>query len=552
MTAALTPANQMTFLRMLLIPAFVILVVYHYLGWALLVFGVAGLTDALDGLLARRSGQNSSLGAWLDPMADKLLAVTTFVVLTLPGLGLANRLPVWLTVLIISRDVAIVATVAIVNLAIGRRTFLPSIYGKIATATYMLTAVVAMLFNYLGFHSVIVDVFIYGSLVITLVSSFHYILHAARTIDAPSQNAVPRKELVAVLLTSAALFGLSLRLIAQAPAPARQAVVETSAGTFIIELTAGSGPNQAAYFAKTAQEGGYDGTSFHRVVKYGMVQGGDPLSKDPSKRAQYGTGGLNAVKAEARAPKMTRGAIAAVMAPGRPDSAGTQFFIVLADQPALDGQYTVFGRVWDGMEVLQKISETSVDATGLATERVEIRRVTMRDAPAELFVGDPPEKLATYRAVLDTSAGPITIEFLPEKAPETTRQFLRLADAGVYNGMAFHRVAPGFVIQTGALSSRQAPLSERQQKLVHDLAPEFNETKHVKGVVSMARGQEPTSASTSFFICTGTAPALDGVYTAFGRVVDGMAAVEAIESAPRTGETPNARIELRTVRVVTR
>ena len=75
---------------------------------------------------------------------------------------------------------------AIVNLAIGRRTFLPSIYGKIATATYILTAVVAMLFNYLGFHSVIVDVFIYGSLVITLVSSFHYILHAARIIDAPA------------------------------------------------------------------------------------------------------------------------------------------------------------------------------------------------------------------------------------------------------------------------------------------------------------------------------------------------------------------------------
>ena len=138
---ALTPANQMTLLRMLLIPAFVILVVYHHLGWALLVFAVAGLTDALDGLIARRSGQKSTLGAWLDPMADKLLAVSTFVVLTLPGLDLANRLPVWLTVLIISRDIAIVATVAIVNLAVGRRTFQPSIFGKIATATYMLTAI---------------------------------------------------------------------------------------------------------------------------------------------------------------------------------------------------------------------------------------------------------------------------------------------------------------------------------------------------------------------------------------------------------------------------
>jgi len=183
---ALTPANQLTLLRMLLIPAFVILVVYGYLGYALGVFVVAGVTDALDGLIARRSGQKTSLGAWLDPMADKLLLVTTFIVLTIPGLGLANRLPVWLTVVVISRDVVIVLTVAIVNLAIGRRTFRPSIFGKIATATYILTAVCAMLFNYLRYHSVLVDAFVWASLAITLVSSLHYIWHAARIIDAPT------------------------------------------------------------------------------------------------------------------------------------------------------------------------------------------------------------------------------------------------------------------------------------------------------------------------------------------------------------------------------
>jgi len=181
---ALTPANQLTFLRMLLIPGFVILVLYGYLGWALIVFAVAGATDALDGLIARRTGQKSTLGAWLDPMADKMLALSVFIILTLPGLDLANRLPLWLTVLIISRDVAIVGTVAIVNLAIGRRTFRPSVFGKIATATYMLTAVCAMFFNYLGYHSVIVDLFVWASLAITLVSSLHYIWHAARIIEA--------------------------------------------------------------------------------------------------------------------------------------------------------------------------------------------------------------------------------------------------------------------------------------------------------------------------------------------------------------------------------
>ena len=84
---------------------------------------------------------------------------------------------------------------------------------------------------------------------------------------------------------------------------------------------------------------------------------------------------------------------------------------------------------------------------------------------------------------------------------------------------------------------------------MHNLPPEFNDTKHVKGIVSMARGDDPASATTSFFICTGPSTALDGQYTAFGRVVDGMAAVEAIEAAPRNGETPTTRIELKTVRV---
>jgi peptidyl-prolyl cis-trans isomerase B (cyclophilin B) len=258
---------------------------------------------------------------------------------------------------------------------------------------------------------------------------------------------------------------------------------------------------------------------------------------------------LNVIKAETRAPKMTRGSVAAVLVPGKADSAGAQFFIVLADQPSLDNQYTVFGKVADGIEVLQKISEAPVDDTGLASERIEIRRVTIRETPAEPFVSETAQELGAYRAVLDTSSGPITIEFFTDKAPTTVRQFMRLAAAGVYNGMAFHRVAPGFVIQTGALSSRPAPLTEKQQKLVHNLAPEFNDTKHVKGIVSMARGDAPDSATTSFFICTGPSTALDGQYTAFGRVVDGQSAVEAIEAAPRTGEAPNARIELRTVRI---
>ena len=180
MSTALTLANQLTLLRMLLIPVFAILVIYDHLGAALVVFMVAGVTDLLDGLIARRAGQKTTLGAWLDPMADKLLLVTTFVVLTLPLQHLTNRLPLWLTLLMISRDVGIVATVAIVNLAVGRRTFAPSLLGKIATATFVLTGVVTLYANYVGRPLAIVQVGVWASLAITLLSGLHYIVHAAR------------------------------------------------------------------------------------------------------------------------------------------------------------------------------------------------------------------------------------------------------------------------------------------------------------------------------------------------------------------------------------
>ena len=171
----LTAANGLTMLRMLLIPAFVILLMYGHTGWALVIFLAAGLTDLLDGLIARATGQKTTLGAWLDPMADKLLLVTMFVMLTLPDIGSANRLPLWFTVLVISRDVAIVLTVAVVNLAVGPRTFRPSLLGKVATVTYIVTGVAALYFNYLGRSSVVVTACIYASLAVTVASAADYL-----------------------------------------------------------------------------------------------------------------------------------------------------------------------------------------------------------------------------------------------------------------------------------------------------------------------------------------------------------------------------------------
>jgi len=176
----LTAANQLTILRMLLIPPFVILLLYGHRGWALLTFLAAAVTDILDGVIARRTGQKTTLGAWLDPMADKLLLVTMFIVLTLPGIGSANPLPLWFTVLVLSRDIAIVLTVAVINLAVGPRTFPPSIFGKIATATYIVTGVITLYFNFLDVRSSLITVFLCASLAITFISAGHYLLEVFR------------------------------------------------------------------------------------------------------------------------------------------------------------------------------------------------------------------------------------------------------------------------------------------------------------------------------------------------------------------------------------
>jgi peptidyl-prolyl cis-trans isomerase B (cyclophilin B) len=333
----------------------------------------------------------------------------------------------------------------------------------------------------------------------------------------------------------------------------KQAVVDTDAGSFVIDLRPDLAPNHVGYFIKLAREGAFNKTTFHRVLRLAIIQGGDPLTTDPAKTKLYGTGGLGILKAEFSSEKHTRGAVSAVLLPGKPDSAGSQFFVCVTDQPALDGKYSIFGRVAEGMDVVQKISEAPADERGMPLERIAIRSVTIRDTPPpepEPFSTETPADLGKYKAVIETSAGAMTVEFFADKAPEHVRNFLRLSSAGVYDGTTVHRVVRGFVIQTGWLATG-GPLTEKQQKLVRSsLQPEFNDTKHVKGILSMARGDDPASASTSFFVVTGDASSLDGKYTAFGRVVAGLTVLEAIEAAPVNGEAPVQRIDVRTIRVI--
>jgi len=183
-TKVLTIPNVLTFLRMALIPVFAILLVYNREGWALVVFTIAGVSDGIDGFVARQFKQESELGTIIDPIADKLLMTTAFVMLTLSSVvGTPRHLPVpfWVTATVIGRDIAIVAVAGAINVMTGFRGFKPSWLGKASTFVQVVSVIlilVAAVFPQLrGF---------YLPTVYTTVSAFavfsgiHYIFHVAR------------------------------------------------------------------------------------------------------------------------------------------------------------------------------------------------------------------------------------------------------------------------------------------------------------------------------------------------------------------------------------
>jgi peptidyl-prolyl cis-trans isomerase B (cyclophilin B) len=207
--------------------------------------------------------------------------------------------------------------------------------------------------------------------------------------------------------------------------------------------------------------------------------------------------------------------------------------------------------VAEGLNVAAKVSQVPAENT-VPNERVVIRRVTIRDKPAaapEPFSTETTEELSKYRAVLETSMGNVTFQFFPDKAPNHVRNFLRLASVGFYDGTAFHRVVKGFVIQGGFLPTRTEPLDISQDRYIRKMTPEFNDIQHDKGVVSLAHGDDPASGDTSFFVVLARTPVLDGKYTAFAKVVEGIDVVEKIEQVPVNGETPVNRVELKKVTI---
>ncbi len=189
MTSVLTVANLLTILRLVLIPVFVTAIFYNRFLIALAVFFIAALTDGLDGLVARAFNQKTPLGEILDPMADKLLLVTSFIVLTLPGYTILPPLPFWLTITVISRDLFIVLGALVINMTTGLNRFPPSIPGKLNTLVQVVTVVTFLtanvLHNQLDWQILrnILNPIYFLTLAMAIISGLHYIHHVNRSLN---------------------------------------------------------------------------------------------------------------------------------------------------------------------------------------------------------------------------------------------------------------------------------------------------------------------------------------------------------------------------------
>jgi len=162
----------------------------------------------------------------------------------------------------------------------------------------------------------------------------------------------------------------------------------------------------------------------------------------------------------------------------------------------------------------------------------------------EPFDGASVEKMAQHCVTLQTEAGNIVIEMMPDSAPENVRNFLNLSAIGALDTTTFSRIVKDFVIQGGNLSTSEKWGLELMKRMTHKVPDEPGLIKHVRGIVSMARPNEPNSATTSFFILVGNGSNLDGKFSAFGRVSSGMEVVDVINHAPTEGEKPSKPVHI--------
>ncbi len=178
-------------------------------------------------------------------------------------------------------------------------------------------------------------------------------------------------------------------------------------------------------------------------------------------------------------------------------------------------------------------------------KKTNTRPPSLLTPPREPFDGVPAEKMAGQCVTLETELGSIIIETMPEVAPEAVRNFLNLSATGALDTTNFGRVVRGFVIQGGNLATSDRWSAELANRMSHRLPDEPSDVKHVRGIVSMARTQEPNSATTHFFILVGDGHNLDGKFAAFGRVLKGIEVADSINHAALDGEKPLKPVQIK-------
>jgi cardiolipin synthase (CMP-forming) len=175
-SSILNLANQLTLLRIVFVPVFIILLTYGEAGYALAVFCAAGITDFLDGVIARRFGQKTSIGAVLDPLADKFLMTASTIILSLPQMEFANVIPRWLMILMISRDVFLVLVALLIVLMLGWRVFKPSPLGKASTVIQVLMILAVLYCNWRNVTLPQLSILFYMAGIATALSGLHYLV----------------------------------------------------------------------------------------------------------------------------------------------------------------------------------------------------------------------------------------------------------------------------------------------------------------------------------------------------------------------------------------
>lgn len=313
--------------------------------------------------------------------------------------------------------------------------------------------------------------------------------------------------------------------------------------SFIITLREDKAPISAENFEKLVSSGFYDGVIFHRVVAGFMAQGGDPQGtgaggSDENIKGEFSANGVeNDLKHVRSIVSMARSQ--------DNDSASSQFFICYGDESFLDGNYAAFGQVTQGMEVVDRFLNCDRELNSSYELASPVNPITI--TKAEMI---EPDANGHKRALFtmdfterEFKEGEFTITLHADKAPITCENFEKLVSEGFYDGLSFHRVVDGFMAQGGDPEGTGAGGSDEEIKGEFSDNGVDNDLKHLRGTVSMARANDPDSASSQFFICYDTCDFLDGKYAAFGEVTEGMDVVDGFTTVSR-GYTQTSEPEL--------